>query len=135
MPGLAHRYGKLVWRNVGDASWPEFLHDLPKRIGTRDIWVTVDKDVLSTDEAVTNWDQGEMTMAHVTEVFRTLADRFHIAGIDVCGDYSRPAFRDPYRLALAALDIADRRRQQPTAAAVNAQANARLLALFDQVVP
>ena len=54
MASATHRYGKLVWRNVGGAEWSSFLSDLPQRIGTSDIWITLDKDVLSTEESATN---------------------------------------------------------------------------------
>ncbi|MCV9941149.1 arginase [Boseaceae bacterium BT-24-1] len=134
-PGSPQRDGKLVWRNVGGADWPGFLNDLPTRIDTRDIWITLDKDVLSTDEAVTNWDQGDMTVAQVIDLVRMLAGRFRIAGMDVCGDYSPSKFRDPYRMALAALDLGSRRIPTTAAWALNPYANARLLALFDEVLP
>ncbi|MCR5402416.1 MAG: hypothetical protein K6E91_01170 [Butyrivibrio sp.] len=48
------------------------------------VYLSVDKDVISRDELVTNWDQGEATSEQVISLVRALAPK--TIGIDICGE-------------------------------------------------
>lgn len=65
---------------VGHEISPDLIpHDLP-------LYISIDKDVLSTDFAITDWDQGSMTL---DELFSLLSDIFEgrtILGVDISGD-------------------------------------------------
>ena len=56
------------------------------------VYLSIDKDVLTRDEIITNWDQGDMTteklMAFVRELFVTEKKSFgrDIIGVDICGE-------------------------------------------------
>jgi len=99
-------------------------------IETDAVYVTFDKDVLGSDEACTNWDQGSMRLSSILALIKTIAARFHIVGMDVCGDWSEPRFSDPFRWLLSALD---RQPVKPDAQALacNAQTNAMILSLIE----
>lgn len=133
--GKSHTSAKssLRWRTLAGEDWPAFLEALCDRIATRRVWITLDKDCLSRDAAITNWDQGEMPLDHVLEAIAIFARRFEIAGVDVCGDFSPPRFSDPLRATLGFFDHPN----QPDAAAaaragaINAATNARLLTCFE----
>lgn len=131
LPAVGHR---LHWHTVGGAAWTGFVADLSRRIPTRDVWITIDKDVFAPDEAVTNWDQGEMRLAHAMALVREVAERHAIIGVDVCGDYSPPRLGDPWRRVLAFLDRSCRPLVTRPHEALNADANAQLLRLFDDVL-
>lgn len=132
-PSFSSARGELHWRTLARQDWSAFLASLCDRIATRRVWITLDKCCLSRHEAVANWDQGKVPLNHALEAIALFARRFEIAGIDVCGDYSPPRFRDPLRAVLAHFD----HPEQPDAAtaaradAVNAAANARLLDCFE----
>ncbi|MQT14851.1 hypothetical protein [Segnochrobactrum spirostomi] len=111
-----------------------FLDDLSRRIPTHDVWITLDKDVFAPADAVTNWDQGEMRLAHAAALIRTVASRHAVVGVDVCGDYSPPRFTDPWRRTLAFLDRSCRPPVTRPHHGLNADTNARLLRLFDEVL-
>ena len=53
------------------------------------IYLSIDKDALSTAEAATNWDQGSLTFEQLTDTLQTLAQNRKILGIDVCGERAR----------------------------------------------
>ena len=53
------------------------------------VYVSIDKDALSTSEAATNWDQGSLTFAQLAETLTTLAQKHKILGIDICGERAR----------------------------------------------
>ena len=65
---------------------PIDTEDRPSVLSEYPLYISLDKDVLSPTEVLTNWDQGSMT---TDELFAHLDDLFahhRILGIDVCGD-------------------------------------------------
>ena len=49
------------------------------------VYLSIDKDILSTDYARTNWDQGTMSLSELKDRISQIAERVPILGIDVCG--------------------------------------------------
>lgn len=96
--------GAIHWRNLAGADWTAFVADLAGRLPTEAVYVSIDKDVLHADEAVTNWNQGEMRMDHILECLAALARRRRIVGIDVCGEYAPPRFPSLPKRLLARFD-------------------------------
>lgn len=125
----------LHWRNLAEESWADFLDELVEAITTRAVWLTIDKDVLGRVDALTNWDQGGLPLGHLLAAVERLAQERRIAGADVCGDWSQPRFGDPFRATLAFFDHPPRLRPAPEDLAVNARANAQLIACFERVLP
>lgn len=126
--------GRLNWRNLADESWSDFLDELAESLPVPALWITIDKDVLGRGEAVTNWDQGEMTLDHVIMAVRRLASSFRIVGIDVCGDYSKPQLKHPLRAFLSWSDHPELPPHEDNDLAVNDRTNARLLDAFREVL-
>ena len=50
------------------------------------VYLSIDKDVMTRDEIITNWDQGEMTSERLLAFVSKLAETHKIIGIDVCGE-------------------------------------------------
>ncbi len=133
--GPSHRQSgnTIEWQQLSQLDWLVFLADLSSRIQTETVYITIDKDVFAQQDATTNWDQGLMPLEYVTEAVRTLASRFNITGIDVCGDYSKPAFHDPFRWALAHFDHPRGINPDVDALDINAVTNAKLLDCFEDI--
>jgi arginase family enzyme len=125
---------RLTWRNLADESWSDFLDELVGSLTVPALWITIDKDVLRSGEAVTNWDQGGMALDHVVAALRRLANSFRIVGVDVCGDYSRPRLKDPLRAFLSWSDRPELPPHQADDLAVNDRTNARLVAALREVL-
>ena len=53
------------------------------------IYISIDKDALSTDYAATNWDQGSLSLEHMKAIIEALAQGHKIIGIDICGERAR----------------------------------------------
>lgn len=64
------------------------------------VYLSIDKDVLSTDDARTNWDQGTMTLAELKGCIKQIADTVPILGIDVCGGLAVSKGARPEDLAI-----------------------------------
>lgn len=126
--------GEIRWRNLADESWDGFLDELAHRLPETALWITIDKDVLSRDEATTNWDQGQMRLDQIIEALDRLAASRRIAGIDVCGEYSEPKYQHRIRAALASFDNPPRKPPGEAELAKNARGNARLLDSFERLL-
>lgn len=56
---------------------------------TPSLYISIDKDALSTAEAATNWDQGSLTFGQLAKTLKVLAENRKILGIDICGERAR----------------------------------------------
>lgn len=50
------------------------------------IYISVDKDVLDPDNAITNWDQGSMSLRQLLDVLNVLKRIHTLVGVDICGE-------------------------------------------------
>ena len=50
------------------------------------IYISIDKDVLRPQEEITDWDQGNMSIAMLEAILRLLIRCHTIIGIDICGE-------------------------------------------------
>ncbi len=89
-PGHEWRNGRIHWRNLGERQTGEAVGAVLDAVPTDAVWITVDKDVLPEQEALTNWDQGRMPLDALLETIRAAGTRKKIIGADVCGEYSPP---------------------------------------------
>jgi arginase family enzyme len=76
-----------------------------------DIYLSIDKDVLDEHSAVTNWDQGEVTLAELRRFVALLLTNENLIGIDVCGEF--PAMKSLF--------------EEEQAATIDSQANEAIL--------
>lgn len=93
--GLGHAF-----RTFGDPDEliTTFLHELPHA----PTYLTIDKDVLSSAEVRTNWDQGQLQEAHLMQVIEAL--RGTIIGSDITGDVSHWQYQTRWKRWLSARD-------------------------------
>ena len=131
--------GRLHWSCIAKTGIADFANTLLSRVATDAVYITLDKDVLHRDEAVTNWDQGKMRLDDIIGLVRELGGYHKLIGADVIGDYSPikyaggwwpvlkksgESFIDQPRVTLSAEAIA----------AKNEAANIRLLDAFTEVM-
>ena len=50
------------------------------------IYISVDKDVISENEFISDWDQGIMPVSTLIKELKCLRDNFRIVGVDICGE-------------------------------------------------
>jgi hypothetical protein len=137
-----HQDGNMLrWVTIDADGEDAFLERMLSRIGTADVYITVDKDVLAREDAETNWDQGRLRLPWLLDAIRAIAQRHKIVGADVTGDYSRPAYAGtPWRRMLAHAEIM---LDQPcrrtidlcNSTALNARSNLALLQVFRETMP
>lgn len=70
----------ILWPETGP--WENLVSVIP----TRDIYISIDKDVLDRAYAVTNWDQGKMKLPELLAALKKLIRQKNILGMDICGE-------------------------------------------------
>ncbi len=133
------RSGYLHWRTIGDLGFERFTELLMGRIETEAVYISLDKDVLCSLDAVTNWDQGRMKLADVLQLLNEIGKSHRIIGADVTGDYSRPRYGGGVwtRLMKRGECLIDQPRDTPPdkeIVNVNSAANYALLDVFGAVM-
>lgn len=82
--------------------------ELLATIPTGDVYLSIDKDAFDRSVALTNWDQGDLTLEAVRPLLRTLVGQRVIRGVDICGEF--PA--SPIDLLRAEVHEAIRRNER-----------------------
>ena len=92
-PGHEQRGRRIFWRSFPSEGGQKATEEpVLTAIGTEAIYITIDKDILTPAGALTNWDQGLLTLGELLAWLDVLMRRFTILGIDITGDYSAPNF-------------------------------------------
>jgi arginase family enzyme len=90
-PAGAERKATQEWGNRVLFDDEELIHRhqirIPKDVGRLPVYVSIDKDVLSTKDAETNWDQGKVTLAELKAILESIFAHERVIGMDVCGEY------------------------------------------------
>jgi len=73
-------------QEVSRLSTVQVVRALRRVLPDQPVYISIDKDVLDRDHAVTNWDQGSMTLSQLLDVIRELMRTRQLAGVDVCGE-------------------------------------------------
>jgi hypothetical protein len=135
--GAGHRQQEnhLYWHNLAQQDWPAFLARMIHSLPTDAVWITIDKDVLASQDAATNWDQGGMRLSHLLLALRSLAASKRILGIDVCGEFAAPAFSNALKRWEARSDQPPVGRWSPADLDRNSQTNEALMSLFEELFP
>ncbi|MQB45641.1 arginase [Rhizobium sp. ICMP 5592] len=124
--------GALHWKSIAEIGEDNFIDRMLSRIRTEAVYLTIDKDVLAADDAVTNWDQGRMRLPYLLALISEIGSRHRIIGADVIGDYSTPNYAGDLRTKLMkrAEIFIDQPRIRPkpeTTRNINSAANHALL--------
>lgn len=91
-PSFEHKSHHLHWNTIRAAGEENFIDHLLSRIKTKAVYVTVDKDVLAREDAITNWDQGCMRLGYLLSLIKEISRHHTFIGADVTGDYSIPSY-------------------------------------------
>ncbi|MHC4716732.1 MAG: arginase family protein [Planctomycetota bacterium] len=136
------RLGRGRWRRIphqplrADPSVPADAARIAERLApwhedlsARPLYSSVDKDVLTAEQACTNWGSGRLTLEEVTGVLRTCLEwaRGRLAGADLLGDWSPVQTHGVLATALAFARRDEVPADPEQAADRNALANIRIL--------
>ena len=76
------------------------------------LYISIDKDALSTDYAVTNWDQGSLSLEQMKSFIEKFARDRKIIGVDICGERAQDFSGDEHHTAQEADALNDRTNRE-----------------------
>jgi hypothetical protein len=88
---IAHSPVRRKTEETADAGrLQELLAPFVRELGSRPLYISLDKDVMQATDAIVNWDSGRLTLAEVQTILTvfTSAVGGNLAGMDIVGDWS-----------------------------------------------
>jgi arginase family enzyme len=123
-------YSEIRWTTVSTNDWDTLIEAIIAGLPTGAIYLSVDKDCLREEAAITNWETGHLTLDQLAGGIRAFVRAKETIGADITGEYSPIEIKNPLFRALSAWDHP--KRAKPTAEELlrNEATNLALLAAF-----
>jgi hypothetical protein len=59
---------------------------LGRELSGKNVYMAIDKDVLDSGDATSDWDHGRLRLKELTDLIEAIASRSNVLGADICGD-------------------------------------------------
>lgn len=93
----------LCWASLKEKS-VNFIKELLKNMPVDNVYVSIDKDCLSSAYALTNWEQGSVSIDWLSSALSIIKEEKKIVGMDITGEYSPIVIKNPIKRFLSSLD-------------------------------
>jgi len=127
-------FKRIYWHEIKNSDPVGLLEGLLGRVPTKKVYVSIDKDCLSCGFALTNWEEGMMSLNELLLMLRIIKENKEIAGLDITGDYSPISVKGIIRRLTSYLDhprqIKTRALPESEINSVNENTNLKILELF-----
>ena len=78
----------IYWNELNSKNLMEFFLHILKRLPAKKVYLTIDKDCLKSEHALTNWEGGRLPLEDLLLMLRLIKENLEIVGADIVGDYS-----------------------------------------------
>ena len=123
-------FAGLPWRPL-KADPQRVFSDAIDRLSCRRVYVSIDKDCLTAPYALTNWEEGRLTLDLLLAFVQALRQRCEIVGLDIAGEYSSGKIPGRWKSWCSSLDhpknFSARGRSPDEIARVNGLTNRRII--------
>jgi arginase family enzyme len=123
---------EVGFHTVKDLGVPALLEHLSARLSGKNIYLALDKDVLSTDFALTDWEQGGLSLEDLKLLVQGLSGMGRLIGADICGEQAPSPLTGPWKRWDAGRIKDTRHGDWSKVTNVNQETNLALLELFTQ---
>lgn len=93
----------ISWNNLRQKNI-NFLDELLKHIPTENVYVSIDKDCLMKQYALTNWEEGLLPLEWLLKALSAIKSQKNIVGMDITGEYSPILIKNPLKKFLSFFD-------------------------------
>ncbi len=123
-------YGvELYFDTIAAHGITQVFDGLAERLSGCRVYLSIDKDCLQHQFAITDWDQGQLSLDDLLKGIQRLQRSVQIVGIDVCGDAAPSALRGLFK-RIDAGRVTPRSMASKENDGVNEQTNLSLLEAF-----
>jgi len=128
---------EIRWRELKGSDLRQRMPELTDGLAGRRAYISIDKDCLASQHALTNWEEGLMGIDDLAVMLSAIRDTLDIVGVDITGDYSPPKVKGAIKALCSRLDhprqYSARGCGEDVISAINEKTNLRLLdILLDQ---
>ena len=100
--GAAHAirrwYGvELHFRTLAEHGAAQVFDELAQHLSGRRVYLSIDKDCLERRFAITDWDQGRLSLKDLLQGIQRLQRSVQLVGVDVCGDAAPAPLRGLFK--------------------------------------
>ncbi|OQB13928.1 MAG: hypothetical protein BWY16_00198 [Candidatus Omnitrophica bacterium ADurb.Bin205] len=95
---------KIHWDELKGKSLNEFFLTLISSLPTKKVYLSIDKDCLKSEYALTNWEEGYFSLDDLLMMLKQIKNSLDILGVDITGDYSRPFFSKRLKSLVSRID-------------------------------
>lgn len=130
-------FNKIYWKELKGKDLAEFFQNLLHRLPTKEVYVSIDKDCLKSDYALTNWEEGCFTLEELLLMLKLIKQNSDIIGLDISGDYSRISLKGLLRKITSYFDhpkhIKAKKLSESFISAVNEDTNLKILQVLNSL--
>ncbi|MBU2257509.1 MAG: hypothetical protein ABH882_00775 [Candidatus Omnitrophota bacterium] len=84
---------RIEWQELKGKDLKEFLRPVFNELSIKKAYISIDKDCLKPEYALTNWEDGNFKLSELLEILSLIKENLDIAGVDITGEYSMPVAR------------------------------------------
>lgn len=100
---------------------------LAESLAGKNVYISIDKDVLNKEEAISDWDQGELKLDDMLTIIKGIAKSANIIGVDVCGERAPEPVHGLLKKIDSGRTFKNKIRKFEEANRINEQSNLKIL--------
>jgi len=121
---------RICWEELKGKNLAEFFISILRRLPIKEVYISVDKDCLRKEFALTNWEEGLLSLDELLLMLKLIKDNLDILGMDVVGEYSPILIKSPFKSLVSRFDhpsyVAAQKYPEDKVAAINEETNLRI---------
>ncbi len=95
---------EIIWTELQGSNLEDFISQVLRRCGTRKAYISIDKDCLRSEHALSNWEEGLFSLDELLRIVQVIKQEMDIVGADITGEYSRPVLSGRFKSFCSSLD-------------------------------
>jgi hypothetical protein len=99
--GLA---SEITWTELQGRDMEAFMALVLQRCESKKVYISIDKDCLRSDHALSNWEEGRFSLDELLRLLKVMQETMDIVGLDITGEYSEPAVAGRIKALCSRLD-------------------------------
>ncbi len=109
----------------------DFFSSIISRLSEKNVYLSIDKDCLDNKSAITNWEEGKLSIEELLLMLKMIKENLNIVGLDITGDYSKVSVRGALKIFFSRLDhpkeVRAEKIPQEEITGINERANLKIL--------
>jgi arginase family enzyme len=128
-------HSNIYWQELqSKQDLAKFSRQSVANLETKQVYVSIDKDCLKSEYALTNWEEGFLELEELLTILKVIKEDTDIVGLDITGDYSEINIKSKIKSFCSRLDhpknFSAKDKSPALIDSINAQTNIRMLELL-----